>query len=78
MLKDFFKTQVLKPVLYRLGTLGAGALVFGGDWLCQNLDACGLVTADGADQVVRYVVAVALVVSDLVFDAIERRKAKRA
>lgn len=77
MLKDFLKNQVLKPVLHRIGTVGAAALVFGGDWLCQTFNACGLVTQGGAESVVTYVTAVALVVVDLVFEWIDRRKRGR-
>ena len=77
MLKDFVKTQVLKPVLHRVGTVGASALVFGGDWLCQTFNACGLVTQGGAEAVVTYVIAVAFVLFDLVFEAIDRKKSAR-
>lgn len=65
MWNDFLKNTLLKPLLERLGTVGASALVFGGDYLCTNFGACGLVTADGATQVAAWVVAAALVAADL-------------
>jgi len=74
MWKDFLKNTVLKPGLQRLGTIGATALLVGGDWLCQNWQACGLVTASGAHQVATYVIAVALLAFDLAVIQIERSR----
>lgn len=73
MWKDFLKNTVLKPGLERLGTVGATALIVGGDWLCKSFDACGLVTEGGAHMVMTYVVAVALLVFDLVVIQINRK-----
>lgn len=71
---SFIKNTIVKPGLERLGTIGATALLVGGDWLCKSFDACGLVTQGGADLVMTYVVAVALLVIDLVVIAWNRRK----
>lgn len=71
------KEAVVKPLLRRLGTLGAGALIFGGDWLCQHVNACGLVSPSGAQQVAAYLVAVALLCLDLVVGRIEAERIKR-
>lgn len=76
MWTDFLKNTLLKPLLTRLGTIGAGALVFGGEWLCDNFNACGLVSQDGAEVVMRYVVAVALLCFDLSVEWIVRRPRK--
>lgn len=76
MWKDFLKNTVLKPGLQRLGTIGATALVTGGDWLCQTFDACGLVTQDGATLVMTWVAATALVVFDLAVIHLTRKAAK--
>lgn len=65
MWKDFLKNSVLKPGLQRLGTIGATALVTGGDWLCQTFEACGLVTQGGATLVMTYVMAAALLAFDV-------------
>ena len=70
--KQFFLDMLLKPLLLRLGTLGASALVFGGEWLCANWDACGLVTPDGAKLVTAYLVGVVLVCAELVIEMIDR------
>lgn len=70
---EFLKTTVLTPLLRRLGTAGAAALVTGGDWLCAELGACGLVTPDGATQVTTWVVAAALVACDLALSAMNRQ-----
>lgn len=75
-MKDFLKNTVLKPGLQRLGTVAAGLLVFGGDWLCANLNACGLVTKSGAEMVMTYVVAVALLAFDLIMIHWDRVKQK--
>jgi sterol desaturase/sphingolipid hydroxylase (fatty acid hydroxylase superfamily) len=72
MWADFLKNTVLKPALQRLLPIGAALLVGGGDWLCQNWNACGLVTVDGAHQVMAYVIAVALLIADLVIEAMRR------
>lgn len=76
-MKDFILETVLKPLLRRLGTAGAVALLASGDWLCQHLEACGLVTQDGADLVMRYVVAVALLAIDLLWGWAERQRIAR-
>ena len=73
-LKDFFKNTLLKPLLERLGTIAALALLWGGDWMCQTFDACGLVTQDGAALVMNYVIAAALVAFDVLYIHIERMK----
>lgn len=66
MLKKFAVENVVKPALRRLGTFGAAGLIMGGEWLCANIGACGLVTEGGADLVARWVVAAALIAVDLV------------
>ena len=65
---------VVKPALRRAGTAGAALLVVGGDWLCENINACGLVTEGGAAQVMSYVVAVALLAMDLSMSYMHDRK----
>lgn len=77
MLNGFIKENVLKPALRRVGTVGATALVVGGDWLCDKFDACGLVTQSGAEQVMAYVVAVALLCADLALAWLHKRKAAK-
>ena len=78
MWTEVLKDTVLKPLLSRVGTFLAGMLVFGGDWLCKTFDACGLVTANGAEMVVAYVTAVALLCFDLFVAWLNRRaRAKR-
>lgn len=78
MWKSFIKENVVKPGLRRIGTMGAGVLLFGGDWLCTHANACGLVTQGGAEVVMTYVTAVALVGYDLAASYFERHnKAKR-
>ena len=72
MWPDFLKNVLLKPLLQRLGTVGATALVVGGNWLCDNWAACGLVTEDGARLVATWVVAAALVAFDLVVSWLDR------
>lgn len=74
MWNDFLKNTLLKPLLERLGTAGATALVVGGDWVCAKFNACGLVTQDGATEVAVWVVAASLVAFDLAI-AWSRRKA---
>lgn len=73
MWKDFLKNTVLKPGLERLGTIGATALLVGGDWACKTFDACGLVTEGGAAMVMTYVSAVALLAFDLVVIQLNRK-----
>lgn len=70
--KDFWKELVLKPLLRRVGTMLAAFLVFGGGWVCQHWNACGLVNEDGAAMVANYLVAVALLCFDLMFSWVER------
>lgn len=77
MWKDFIKNTVLKPGLQRLGTIGATALVVGGDWLCKNWDACGLVSQEGAHAVMTYVVAATLLGFDLLMIHLDRLKARK-
>lgn len=77
MWNDFLKNTVFKPGLERLGTLGASLLVFGGDWLCKTVEACGLVTAGGAELVMTYVCAAALLAFDVIVIHLRRQKAKR-
>ena len=72
------KEAVVKPLLRRVGTFLAAALVFGGDWLCQHWNACGLVTASGAELVAAYLVAVALLCFDLAVGWIEQQRIARA
>nr|QJB21388.1 MAG: hypothetical protein [Microvirus sp.] len=74
MLKTVLVDNFVKPALRRLGTAGATALVLGGDWLCANVNACGLVTEDGAAQVMTYVTAVALLCIDLAAEWVHKRK----
>lgn len=76
MWNDFLKNTVLKPGLQRLGTVGALLLVTGGDWLCSKVGACGLVTQTGAELVMTYVVAVALLCFDLVVIQLQRKGGK--
>lgn len=77
MLKDFLKNNVLRPGLERLGTVGATALLVGGDWMCRTFEACGLVTETGAAIVMNYVVAAALLAFDVAVIHYNRRKGKR-
>lgn len=77
MWKAVLKENVIKPVFRRLGTLGAGALMFGGEWACQHLDACGLVTEGGAAMVMQYVAAAALLAFDLSLAWLERKSVQR-
>lgn len=65
-MNKILKDTLLKPLLERVGTASAVLLVAGGDWLCANFSACGLVTHDGALLVTTWVVAAALVLVDLV------------
>lgn len=74
MWKSFLKENVFKPGLKRLGTIGATALLVGGDWACARWNACGLVTPDGAEQVMAYVIAVALLAFDLAIEWIDRKR----
>lgn len=74
MLNTIIVDNLLKPALRRLGTVAATALVVGGDWLCANANACGLVTPAGATTVTTYVVAVAFVLVDLAISWLERKK----
>nr|QJB21600.1 MAG: hypothetical protein [Microvirus sp.] len=76
MWKDFFKNTVLKPGLQRLGTVAAVWLLTAGDWLCKTFDACGLVTKGGAETVVAYVIAVALLCFDLAVIHLDRMRSK--
>lgn len=71
------KTVFLNPMRARLGTATAAFLVFGGDWLCANWNACGLVTPSGADMVATYVIAAGFLALDLVAEALARNKGKR-
>lgn len=73
-MNTFFKNVVVKPGLERLGTIGATALLVGGDALCKHFDACGLVTQGGAEMVMTYVVAAALLAIDLIVTWWNRRK----
>jgi hypothetical protein len=77
MWNDFIKNTLLKPLLERLGTAGAAVLVTGGDWLCAQWSACGLVTPDGATEVVKWVIAAALVAFDLALAFANRKRAGR-
>lgn len=77
MWEMFLKENVLKPGLRRLGTVGAAALVFGGDWMCSTFNACGLVTQTGAEMVVTYVSAVALLAYDVAMEFIRNRRLKK-
>jgi len=72
MLKNLIK-ETLAGALKRLGTVGATVLIAGGDWLCTEWNACGLVTQDGAAQVMTYVIAVSLLLVDLAFEWVDRR-----
>lgn len=74
MWKAFIKENVFKPALRRIGTYGAAVLMWGGDFMCTTFDACGLVTETGANTVVRYVTAVALLAYDLFASYLERKK----
>lgn len=77
MWNDFIKNTLVRPLLERLGTVGATTLVVGGDWLCANVNACGLVTDDGARQVMTWVVAAALVCGDLAAAYVARQRKAR-
>lgn len=76
MWNDFIKNSVLKPGLERLGTVAAVWLLAGGDWMCTNWNACGLVTKDGAAMVITYVIAVALLAFDVTLIHLRRREEK--
>ncbi|HTN61991.1 MAG TPA: hypothetical protein VL147_10590 [Devosia sp.] len=73
MWKDVIKNTVLKPLGLRLGTMGAVWLLAGGQWLCDNWDACGLVTEAGSHMVMTYLLAVVMVMFDLVMEYAARR-----
>lgn len=77
MWADFLKNTVLRPGLERLGTVAAIWLVTGGEWMCRNWDACGLVTDDGARMVVAYVIGAAFVAFDLAVIHLNRKKGRR-
>lgn len=77
MWADFLKNTVLKPGLQRLGTVGAMWLLWGGDWMCTNWDACGLVTEGGANQVVAYVIAAGLLAFDVAVVHLDRMKSRK-
>lgn len=66
--------MILKPLLRRSGTGLAGFILFGGDWACVHLGACGLVSPEGATAVATWVVAAALVSFDLALGWIERKR----
>lgn len=74
---DWIKNTVIRPAADRLGTVAAGFLVMGGDWMCTTFEACGLVTQDGADMVVRYLVAVVFLAMDVLVIHVERKKGLR-
>lgn len=76
MWAQFLKQNVLKPGLARLGTVAATALVVGGDQACTHFGACGLVTEGGALEVVKWVIAAALVAFDLVVAYLDRKVSK--
>ena len=73
MWAKLLKETVLRPGLERLGTVGATALLVGGDSLCRHYGLCGLVTQGGAETVMTYVVAAALLAFDVVVIHINRR-----
>lgn len=81
MWANSLKDLVLKPLFRRIGTVVAAWLVFGGNWMCDHWQACGLVTEAGANLVVTYLIAVACLAFDLAVSAAERwsvaRKAAR-
>lgn len=64
---------IVKPTVERLGTVGATALIVGGDWLCANWSACGLVTEDGAHEAMKYIIASGLVLLDVAVGQLMRR-----
>jgi hypothetical protein len=67
------KENLLKPLLRRAGTAVGVLLLSGGDWACRTLDACGLVTDDGAKLVVAYGVGVICLVYDLLVSYLHKR-----
>lgn len=75
--KDWFLNMLLKPVLLRISTATATALVVGGDWLCATFEACGLVTDKGAALVTSYLVAVVLLCAELALEWIDRNWLRR-
>lgn len=73
MWNAFVRENIVKPAIRRLGTIGATALIVGGEYLCDKFNACGLVTESGAHQVMAYVVAVALLCVDLVVEWMSKK-----
>ena len=76
MWADVLKNTILKPLLMRLGTMAATALIVGGQYLCDHWSACGLVTEQGAQIVVMYCTAVALLLFDLVVEYFAKKGGK--
>jgi len=77
MWNKILRDTVLEPLLRRLGTAAAASLVVGGDWLCEHLQACGLVTPNGATATVTWVIAAALVAFDLATSRLASVKQER-
>ena len=66
--------MLLKPLLRRSGTALASFILFGGDWACEHIGACSLVSPEGATAVAAWCVAAALVSLDLFLGWIERKR----
>lgn len=77
MWNDFLKNTLLKPLLEKAGTALGLSILWGGDWLCANWQACGLVSESGVDQVVKWIILAALISFDLVVGWANRRKAEK-
>lgn len=74
---EFFKNTILKPVLERLAGWGVISLMWGGNWLCETLNACGVVTQNGASMVMAWVSAVGVLIFELMLSWMNRKSAER-
>lgn len=72
MMKDFIKNTVLRPLLDRVGTMGAVWLVAQGDMLCALYNACQLIGASQAQTIMEGVTIGALVAFDWVAIQVQR------
>lgn len=66
-------TTVVKPLVERLGTVAAVGIVTGGELACQKFGACGLVTEQGAHEVVKWVLAAGFIGIDLLLNQMDRK-----
>lgn len=78
MWTQFLRKTVLEPLLRRVGTAAATALLVGGDYVCDHWGACGLVNESGALAVTTWVVAAALVATDIALSYLDKKKVEKA